>query len=427
MSDLLVEIPANLRPVLDNYYHRKRSERFGPAALSPEQELAFIQELLEASESVVPLPDGSEAVITGGPEWDDHERGTPPRVSTPSGRKNGNALAFGAVMIAAIGLMFGGDIAGWAGSITQGNDGQVEGEDGVLSGSALRPDPVYTPMALPSGLDDIVTAMGVRVPLVVPRTLEISAAITSTTFPILPVAVAVADWPCPQQDQPVACWVHGTVVNYLVGLPSNAATEALMGELKAGDELRMRLSTEHSLSFTTEWVRNIPRQQVEVLRQNRFGLTLALLHGAGDSRRVAWARYGAGEDMTGAEAATTAASVSTPLETGSVAPGPADGNTVVVQLGTAVSLPGGRGRATPVAMGVANGQSRLRLLVENTGATALDTSLWRARLLTATEAVGGTIEASQIAPGELDTVVCSAPGDARRWEVTAGETVFVVE
>ena len=106
-------------------------------------------------------------------------------------------------------LMFGGDIVGIVGSVFGGSSNV---DDGVAEASST-PEALFTPVALPAGLDDLVTATGVRVPLVVPRTLEVTGAFTTTTFPILPVSVDVADWPCPQQDQPVVCWIHGTVVN----------------------------------------------------------------------------------------------------------------------------------------------------------------------------------------------------------------------
>jgi hypothetical protein len=437
----MTTIPANIRPALEDYYRQKRAERFGASAPSPAQEADFINELTAASESVVPLPDGSEAVITGGQMWDEDAGSTTSSFgAAPDEGKKKGGLAFFGMMAVVVLLLFGGDIAGMVGSLfgSGGSEAQT-GDDGtVVVEGEETPSPVFTPMALPTGLDDIVTSTGVRVPLVVPRTLEVTGAFTTTTFLVMPVDVEVADWPCPDQGQVVACWVYGTVVNYLIGVPDEPSTRSLMSRLQPGDKLYLRLSTERTLPFTVDWVREVPRQQVEVLRQNHFGLTLVLLHGEGDTRLVARASYVAEEDMIGVAAApvpvaTTApegpvisvgGAAATPAPIATSAPVAAVGQQIA-RLGVAVTWPGGS--VTPLSYSTVHDKANLRLLVENTGDTMLDTATWQVQLDDGKEVMQGSVEAKQIPPGGKNTVTCSAQGGAGTWQVSVGSTSFIIE
>jgi hypothetical protein len=457
-SGVLAEIPADVRPVLEAYYRRKLAERYGASAPGPEQEAAFVRELLAASGSVVPLMDGGEAVIAGDRAWDD-EAAYETVGSAPGDRdQTRNAGLFFLMVGLVVVLAFGRDIAGWVGF----GDGGGSGDDG----EGATPTPtgaLFTPVALPSGLDDVVTATGVRVPLVVPRTLEVGA----TTFAVLPVQVDVADWPCPRQEQAVACWVYGTVVNYLVGVPADQVSPALVQGLGPGDVLRLRLSSGRIIDFVVEGAQDVPRQNVEVLDQRRFGLTLVFLEdqilaegrapvegqvpaedqapawdqvpagGQNETRRVVWAAYDARQDLFGAEipvgdqapvgdlipAGGGTPPASSPVAVGGGAtPTPPRHTLALGQTAT-----DGPARVTPVMTGVISGRSHLRLRVENDGETTLSTSGWSAQVRTPEKGViEGTIEEKQILPGQIDFVSCTAE-DAGAWEITTGAMVLAVE
>jgi hypothetical protein len=164
-------------------------------------------------------------------------------------------------------------------------------------------------ISLPADIDALVTSGDVRVPLVVPRTLEIApnGALTSTTFVVVPVEVEEADWPCPSKkfkEQPAACWVFGTVVNYLVGIPNDEGqAEVLFDNLAGGGTAQLRMSTEQVFRFSISPsdVRAVERHQTEVLDQDHFGMTLVALGGDGGRRHIATASYVA-DEITGPSA-----------------------------------------------------------------------------------------------------------------------------
>jgi hypothetical protein len=303
-----MNIPPDIRAVLDDYYQEQRGTRFGAAEPSLEQELAFIDDLLAASENVVPLPGGNEAVISGGDQWA-AEDGAPALATAgstsaqpKSERSFGKLALFMLAVVAVVFLMYGKDI------ITKLR-GRGNAEAASDESTAQASTPNSGGVQLPAAIDSIVASSEMRVPLVVPRTLELTLAAQQVmtdpmpaTFPIIPVEVEEADWPCqPPDDAPAACWVYGTVVNYLVALP--AAHQGVMEAMQPGDTIHLRLSSERVLPFDVEWVRVVPRQEVEVLRQNRFGLTLVLAQAAvddgADSRLVAWAPYRTTVDAEG--------------------------------------------------------------------------------------------------------------------------------
>jgi hypothetical protein len=158
-------------------------------------------------------------------------------------------------------------------------------------------DEVSVEIELPEGIDSLVKSGDVKAPLVTPRTLEIrpNGVASATTFIVVPVEVEEADWPCPTKKfkgQPAACWVFGTVVNYLVGIPNDAGSAAVFEDLQqSGGSVQMRMSTEKVMRFTVDRVQQIERHQTEALGQHHFGLTLVGLGGDGAQRYVAQASY----------------------------------------------------------------------------------------------------------------------------------------
>jgi hypothetical protein len=439
----LTAIPPDVRPVLEAYYRAKLAERFGASAPGPEQEAAFVREMLSSSENVVPLMDGREAVIGGGGAWDDEGYGQTEAASQGTNQKRNAGLFFVMVVVVVI-VGYGEKIAGWVG-LRQGGVGQGASDDGIAQ--ELTPTPEITPLALPAGLDAVVSAMGIRVPLVVPRTLEISgASIPTVTFPIMPVQVDVADWPCPRQSEPVACWVYGTVVNYLIGIPLEQVAPELARDLGPGDVLRLRLSTERVVSFIVEQTRDEPRQNVEVLGQRRFGLTLVFLNDAipvqggqalvpvvdqGETRRVVWAAYDAQQDLFGS-AVLAGGEI---LAGGEMTPTPAVGGGPTLSrqeltLGQTATLPDAR--VTPLAAWTLAGESSLRLRVENIGQATLSTAQWSAQLHTREGVIVGTIEEKQILAGQIDFVLCTAGGTGAvlvqggAWEISTGAVFLAV-
>jgi len=140
-----------------------------------------------------------------------------------------------------------------------------------------------TPTPLPTLeaelLADIVD--GVKTELVVPRTLEIKG----VSFVVQPVKITAGDWPFPADERAVS-WVFGTVVNYVMGLEASPQNKELLASLTVGDELLLRMSTGSAYRFAFLDAMRVAPQASEVFRQNRPGLTLALVGDDGQAARV---------------------------------------------------------------------------------------------------------------------------------------------
>lgn len=399
-----VFIPPDVRVVLDAFWQRKIRERFGDTPPTPEEEIAYIDEFLGAGVPTVPLPDGSEVTDMGAgmPSWEDSEAAPLPAISHPRRNPPWRTLAgIGLIIIAIIILV--------APMIKLPG----RGESGQNTSSASEPS-----IQLPAGIDSLIESGEVRVPLVVPRTLEIlpSDGITGTTFVVVPVEVKQADWPCPVREfggRPAACWVFGTLVNYLVGVPDSTEAATLVGRLRAsGGLIRLRLSTERVISFHVAEVITVERHQVELLSQKRFALTMPLLGQEGALRTVVVAYYDPSADVGETLA---------PL----VSPTPSVVQTV--GLGQTVAI----GSMDLAATGSAftGSESRLDVLVSNRGDLPLAAGDgWRVTALLADGSVAeAKVQGASVSPGGTAVLVCTVNGQASAWRIAlAGVEITVV-
>lgn len=287
-----VNIPPDIAAVFEDFWDEMLLERFGPTPPSPAEEAAFIQEFLAQGIPTVPLPDGGRVDVVADGSADVGDLGAPDSdvdLESEGGLSSVPAWQIALFVIGAFVLLWpliGGPIKGFVGGVFGGSGGN--GGDGG--------EEVPIEAGLPEGIDSLVRSGDVRAPLVTPRTLEIqpSSVPTASTFVVVPVEVEEADWPCPTKKfkgEPAACWVFGTVVNYLVGIPSDIGARALFDDLQGGGSIHLRLSTEKVLRFTVDDVRQIERHQTEVLGQHHFGLTLVALGGKGAMRTIAQASY----------------------------------------------------------------------------------------------------------------------------------------
>jgi hypothetical protein len=184
------------------------------------------------------------------------------------------------------------------------------------------------------------------------------------------------------------------------------------------------------MSFIVEEARDVPRQNVEVLGQGRFGLTLVFLgyqvsvQGDGDlipladqgeTRRVVWAAYDARQDLFGSQAS--------PAPTPAIGGGGAEIPRQELALGQTATLQDAR--VTPLAAWTQAGESTLRLRVENIGQTTLSTAHWSLQLHTHEGVIDGTIEEKQIRAGQIDFVLCAAAGNGT-WEISTGTVLLAV-
>jgi hypothetical protein len=422
-----VNIPPDVVAEFEDFWDEMLQERFGSTPPTPQEEAAFIQEFLDQGIPTVPLPGGRRVdIVADGGAGDDW---TGEAATEEYGGDESTPLwqyvAFVVMIVGAIFLLVdspfqvvGNLFSGGGGGNSGGNETPIE-------------------ISLPEGIDSLVRSGDVRAPLVTPRTLEIqpSNTLTSTTFIVVPVEVEEADWPCPTRKfkgQPAACWVFGTVVNYLVGIPNGPGTEALFEDLRAGGDVRLRMSTENVLRFTVDEVQEIERHQTEVLGQHHFGLTLVALGGEGPRRYVARASYipeeiaegweipeGVGGEGAGLEATPTLAGEMTAQES-SGAPGEAtDVQLHTVTLGERVVL-SEMVSIVPVGSTSTDSVSRLRIALESQSSLPY-TPRWVAEA----ETDEGEVVTADVTYKD-DQVIVEASAPAAAWVIEAsGHTIRV--
>lgn len=298
-----LNLSAESRSVFEGFYQKRILEAGG--ARDDAEELEIARDILAAvvNDGLTPTADGGASYVRrGAVDWADPATvqaaqaaigtGNTPRSQTKKGKsgKKDTLQGIGLVVLAllAIGWFF------WPTSADQ--DEVLEGEDVALaaaqSGNETVGDDIFipTPTPLPTLetelLADIVEAGTKTKELVVPRTLEVKG----VSFVVQPVKVGVGDWPPPEVERAVS-WVHGTVINYVMGLEGTPANKELLASLQPGNQLLLRMSTGVVYRFIYADTVRVAPQASEIFWQNRPGLTLVLLGDKAETRVVIRALY----------------------------------------------------------------------------------------------------------------------------------------
>jgi hypothetical protein len=397
--------------VLEGYYGKHLAKQFGDTPPTPEQEITFIEGILNSGVRQAPLMDGSDVMVAadGGADAVNAEGADIPVQG--GAQRNTRIRLFaglGLLVVAAIaviavvpGLSHGGSSSGKktptpnAGALIDGNK-------------------------LPTGIDALVSSGDTKSTLVLPRTLELTDGISTTTYIIVPVKVEQADWPCEaQKDNPVACWVVGTVVNYLVGIPTSDRSAMVMARRirDRGGIVRLRFSTERVLTFRASVI-DVDRHQSEVLAQDHLGITIPLLGGSGASRVVIIGDY---EPETNGSQSPVA---------GGAGPGLDSNSPLLSMINLGQSARIGMVEITPIGSMQHASESRLTLRVHNMGTTPLALSSaagWLANaLLKSGTSVSARIEGSGINPGDTAVVSVVASGETSAWRLSIGNSEITV-
>jgi len=128
---------------------------------------------------------------------------------------------------------------------------------------------------------------GVPLRVASPSQLEVAGLV----YPVAAVIPEEGHWPVPAQDENLALWIHGTVVNYVIGLPYNPGTLAALSGLSSQDRLTLTLDSGTKLIFGLPEVVRIDPSDVSPMTQDRPGMTLAVLGGEESTRLLVRARY----------------------------------------------------------------------------------------------------------------------------------------
>ena len=143
-----------------------------------------------------------------------------------------------------------------------------------------------SPPQIPSGIQ-VLLENGNPLPAVAPTTVEFGV----INYPVLAVPPDEGRWPVPEEEDEVALWVYGTVVNYVLGFPYSAATEAQLSSLTSSDRITLTLNNGTLLLFGSPEVERYEANIATPLAQTQPGLTMVLLGGQVEDRLIVKARY----------------------------------------------------------------------------------------------------------------------------------------
>ena len=99
------------------------------------------------------------------------------------------------------------------------------------------------------------------------------------------------DWSPTLSGDAQAVWVFGSIVNYVVGIADSDENRALLENLQPGDEMSMRTQLGTTLTFAFETHQVVSRQNTDVFRQTRPGISIFLVGSDGDERLVVNGRH----------------------------------------------------------------------------------------------------------------------------------------
>lgn len=115
--------------------------------------------------------------------------------------------------------------------------------------------------------------------------------IAGTVFPVVPVTPEQGRWPLPQDQDAVAVWIYGTVINYVVGLPHTPESESLLAGLAGADRIALALDNGNTLVFGSPQAQRVAAADLSPMSQSKPGITLVMLGSDQANRLTVQARY----------------------------------------------------------------------------------------------------------------------------------------
>ncbi len=282
-----VRLTAEENKIFEEFYKRRLIEAGGGNGGVEDVEITRDIYLAAVNDGLTPTADGGYSHLRPGTtDWTDPATIEATQAATTGkgkkrrasgGQSSSKDMVQGLAMFAAAILVAVWFF--WPSSESQGEEALTPTVTAEAAAGEATPTPL--PTLESELLADIVDSAGVRTDLVVPRTLEVKG----VSFVVQPVRITAGDWPFPDDERAVS-WVFGTVVNYVMGLEASAQNKELLASLALGDELLLRMSTGSAYRFAFLDAMRVAPQASEVFRQNRPGLTLALLGDEGQPARV---------------------------------------------------------------------------------------------------------------------------------------------
>jgi len=146
--------------------------------------------------------------------------------------------------------------------------------------SVTRVIPGVSPLPVPA--PPVAEIGNAEFPLAVPISLEVGGRLLA----VQAARVEGPAWIPPASAAGAALWAHGTVIHYVLGLEPTEENRALVGGLREGDEITLRLSSGAQLTFQVVRQKTVSPDDASLLSQTRPGLTLVVLEEEGERPAV---------------------------------------------------------------------------------------------------------------------------------------------
>lgn len=143
-----------------------------------------------------------------------------------------------------------------------------------------------SPPTIPPNIP-VVQESGAPIVTVLPNQLNVAG----TIYPVVPVMPDQGRWPLPHEQNSIAVWLYGTVINYVIGLPYASTTESVLAGLTSADRIMLTLDNGSVLAFGTPQVQRIDAGDLSPMAQSQPGLTVMMLESEQATRLIVQARY----------------------------------------------------------------------------------------------------------------------------------------
>jgi hypothetical protein len=162
---------------------------------------------------------------------------------------------------------------------------QHQPSGGATSLSVNKLTTFTSPPPIPRNLP-IIEEGSASIPPRFPATLDVD----TLTFPVIAVTPDQGRWPLPDTDTRVALWLHGTVVNYVFGIPYSGTLESRLAGLSSSDRITVTMESGNELVFGAPKVERVDADNLSPTAQDQPGLTLMTI-GGGNTYVLVQARH----------------------------------------------------------------------------------------------------------------------------------------
>ncbi len=164
-------------------------------------------------------------------------------------------------------------------------------------------NPTPTPFASSAGSalnESLVVGIDGNSTITVTTDTPVTLSLGGRSFAMQTQAIAEDQvWSPNLEDEETAVWVFGSIVNYVIGIPSSDDNRTLLEGLQPGDEMTLTTRGGVSYTFSFDNRRLVSTADQDVFAQRTPGVTLLLVGDEGNERLVVNGRYLVSEATAG--------------------------------------------------------------------------------------------------------------------------------